>query len=88
MCQSSHLGVHLCESRTQFVWLAPEDDGLQAGVQRRHLHGNAGALHDLMQRVSLGTDDVLMLGLLHLHRDGGRLSLLRMNTSRWNTRDV
>lgn len=75
-----HLGVHLSERRPQFVGLPSEDDGLRAGVQRGHLHGDARGLQDLLQGVALWTDDVLVLGLLHLHGDGGSLPLLRGRT--------
>lgn len=74
--RSSHLGVHLRECWSQLVGLPSEDDGLRAGVQRRHLHRHPCSLQDLLQSVALWTYDVLMLRLLHLHGDGGGLPLL------------
>lgn len=72
-----HLGVDLRERRPQFVRLPPQDDGFRGRVQRRHLHRHPGGLQDLLQGVALRTDDVLVLGLLHLHRDGRGLPLLQ-----------
>lgn len=72
-----HLGVDLCQRGSQLVGLPSQDDGLGAGVQRRHLHRHPRGLQDLLQSVALWAHDVLMLGLLHLHRDGGGLPLLQ-----------
>lgn len=73
---SAHLGVHLCECWSQLIRLPSEDDGLRAGVQRRHLHRHPCCLQDFLKGVALWTYDVLMLRLFHLYRDGGGFPLL------------
>lgn len=68
----------LVQSLTQskFFLRSPERDRLAGGVRARHLNKNSGIGEDLVDAVPLGADDVLVLGLLHLHAHFTELALL------------
>ena len=75
-----YLGVDLSQRLPQLLGLASEYHGLRGAVRGRDLHRDAGPFQDLLQGVTLGPNDILVLGLLHLHRDGRGLLFLSKST--------
>lgn len=51
----------------QLVLRSPEGDGLGGGLRGWHFHGHACLMQDLLDVGTAWTNDVLVLGLAHLH---------------------
>lgn len=64
-------------TKTELLLRSSQGDRLAGRVAGRHLDVDAGLREDLVDAVSLGADDVAVLRLLYLDRDGGHLALLR-----------
>ena len=54
-------------TQSELLLWPPERYGLARVVLLRHLHKHASRIEDLIDGVPLGSDDVLVLALLHLN---------------------
>lgn len=73
-------GPYLCIDFSQCLpklfRLASQYHRLRATVSGWDLDRDSSFLQDLLQGITLGADDILVLGLLHLHSDGSSLLFL------------
>lgn len=74
---AQYLCINFSQCLPKLFGLASQYHRLRAAVSGWDLDRDSSFLQDLLQGIPLGADDILVLGLLHLHCNGSSLLFLQ-----------